>query len=186
MQYKIELRMRNHNTLSRPTIIEELAKCVPEGHKVDLENPELFVLVEIWKVSPVLYTPTIPGWVVVIFDTIGLVVVISSTTGLGGGQRRIRWRHSLFIDRKNADLIVCVARICHTQSVCGIGIVKDYYKLQKFNVMEIAKSEEPGFKAGVAGTGRVQEKTKEKVEEGKEEEKKAGKEKEGSVQESDS
>ncbi|KAI0779099.1 hypothetical protein BC629DRAFT_1264037, partial [Irpex lacteus] len=73
--YKIELRMRNHNTLSRPTIVEELAKCVPEGYKVDLENPELFILVEIWK------------------------------------------------------------------SVCGIGIVRDYYKLQKFNVMEIAKSE---------------------------------------------
>lgn len=24
------------------------------------------------------------------------------------------------------------------QSVCGVSIVKDYYKLQKFNVMEIA------------------------------------------------
>ena len=118
-----------------------------------------------------------------IFETTGLVVVIS--------HNRIGQRPSLFIDRKNANYCVrCMARICHPQSVCGIGIVKDYYKLQKFNVMEIAKSEEPGFKAGVAGTGRVQEKTstevKEKVEEGKEEGKKAGMEKEGSVQESDS
>ncbi|KAI0346523.1 hypothetical protein BDW22DRAFT_1352636 [Trametopsis cervina] len=78
--YKIELRMRNHNTLTRQTIIEELAKCVPAEHKVNLENPEVFILVEIFK------------------------------------------------------------------SVCGIGIVKDYYKLQKFNVMEIAKSNEAGDK----------------------------------------
>lgn len=27
---------------------------------------------------------------------------------------------------------------CSGQSVCGIGIVKDYYAHQKFNVMEIA------------------------------------------------
>ncbi len=26
------------------------------------------------------------------------------------------------------------------QSVCGISVVKDYYKLQKFNVMEIANT----------------------------------------------
>lgn len=34
----------------------------------------------------------------------------------------------------------------YSQSTCGIGIVRDYYRLQKFNVMEIAKAEEPGFK----------------------------------------
>ncbi|KAI0703442.1 hypothetical protein BC835DRAFT_1262987 [Cytidiella melzeri] len=83
--YKIELRMRNHNTLSRPTIIEELATCVPPEYKVNLENPELFILVEIWK------------------------------------------------------------------SVCGIGVVKDYYEMQKYNVMEIAKSGEPGFKEDDGG-----------------------------------
>ncbi|KAI0768154.1 hypothetical protein BD413DRAFT_480126 [Trametes elegans] len=70
--YKIELRMRNHNTLTRDKLIPELAKCVPEGHTVSLDNPELFILVEVFK------------------------------------------------------------------SVCGISVVKDYYKLNKFNVMEIA------------------------------------------------
>ncbi|TFK93951.1 hypothetical protein K466DRAFT_536924 [Polyporus arcularius HHB13444] len=70
--YKIELRIRNHNTLTREKLIPELAKCVPEGHTVSLDNPELFILVEIFK------------------------------------------------------------------SVCGISVVRDYYKLQKFNVMEIA------------------------------------------------
>ena len=39
-----------------------------------------------------------------------------------------------------------------SQSVCGMGVVRDYYMLQKFNVMEIAKTEEPGFKEG---EGRV-------------------------------
>ncbi|PIL35727.1 hypothetical protein GSI_02457 [Ganoderma sinense ZZ0214-1] len=74
LQYKIELRMRNHNTLTRDKLISELAKCVPEGHIVSLDDPELFILVEIFK------------------------------------------------------------------SVCGISVVKDYYKLQKFNVMEIANA----------------------------------------------
>ena len=49
-QYKIELRMRNHNTLTRAKIIEEVAKCVPAACKVDLEDPEVFVLMEIFKV----------------------------------------------------------------------------------------------------------------------------------------
>lgn len=49
-KYKIELRIRNHNTLKRDTLIPELAKSVPEGHTVSLDNPELFILVEIFKV----------------------------------------------------------------------------------------------------------------------------------------
>ncbi|KIP11220.1 hypothetical protein PHLGIDRAFT_18101 [Phlebiopsis gigantea 11061_1 CR5-6] len=85
--YKIELRLRNHNTLDRAQIIPEVAKCVPETWKVNLESPELFILMEIFK------------------------------------------------------------------SVCGISVVREYYRLQKFNVMEIAKTEEPGFKEG---DGRMQ------------------------------
>ncbi|OCH94425.1 hypothetical protein OBBRIDRAFT_769839 [Obba rivulosa] len=48
-KYKIELRVRNHNKLSRDTLIQTIAKCVPEGHVVDLENPEVFILVEVFK-----------------------------------------------------------------------------------------------------------------------------------------
>jgi hypothetical protein len=33
---------------------------VPEGHTVDLENPELFVLVELFKVMPPLNCPEDP------------------------------------------------------------------------------------------------------------------------------
>ncbi|KAI0784208.1 hypothetical protein C8Q75DRAFT_724712 [Abortiporus biennis] len=95
--YKIELRMRNHNTLKRPALVQELAKCIPEKHKVDLENPDVFILVEIFK------------------------------------------------------------------SVCGVSVVKDYYKMQKFNVMEIAnaKQEEDGFKAG---QGRLETKESTQIE----------------------
>ena len=50
-QYKIELRMRNHNTMSKSALIDGLAKAIPERHKVDLENPEVFILVEVFKVS---------------------------------------------------------------------------------------------------------------------------------------
>jgi hypothetical protein len=49
-QYKLELRMRNHSTHDRPTILRELATCVPPEHVVDLEDPEVFILVEVFKV----------------------------------------------------------------------------------------------------------------------------------------
>jgi len=72
-KYKIELRVRNHTTIPRQTLIQHVAQCVPEGHTVDLDNPQTFILVEVFK------------------------------------------------------------------SICGISIVEDYYRLQKFNVMEIAR-----------------------------------------------
>ncbi|KAI0078791.1 hypothetical protein K474DRAFT_1659968 [Panus rudis PR-1116 ss-1] len=97
--YKIELRLRNHTNLKRPDIVQTLAKCVPDNHKVDLDNPEVFILVEIFK------------------------------------------------------------------SVCGISIVKDYYRLQKFNLMEIANSRKGELEAQQAEEGRVGEK---KAEEHKE------------------
>ncbi|KAJ3987377.1 hypothetical protein F5890DRAFT_795786 [Lentinula detonsa] len=47
--YKIELRIRNHDTLTRSAVIEAIAECVPETYKVNLTHPALFVLVEIFK-----------------------------------------------------------------------------------------------------------------------------------------
>ncbi|KNZ73892.1 hypothetical protein J132_09108, partial [Termitomyces sp. J132] len=47
--YKIELRVRNHSVISRPEFIQYIAQCVPEGHSVELTNPELFILVEVFK-----------------------------------------------------------------------------------------------------------------------------------------
>ncbi|KAI6042584.1 hypothetical protein EDC04DRAFT_2878516 [Pisolithus marmoratus] len=48
-KYKVELRSRNHNTLSRMDVIQEVAKCIPESYTVDLDDPEVFVLVEVFK-----------------------------------------------------------------------------------------------------------------------------------------
>jgi len=76
--YKIELRFRNHTDLSRSELIEEIANCVPEGHKVNLDEPEIFILIEVFK------------------------------------------------------------------SVCGMSVVKDYYKMKKFNVVELARERELG------------------------------------------
>ncbi|KAK0500269.1 hypothetical protein EDD18DRAFT_1149235 [Armillaria luteobubalina] len=76
--YKIELRIRNHTTLSRPTIIQTIADCVPEGHVVNLTDPTLFILVEVFK------------------------------------------------------------------SVLGVAITREYYSLQKFNVMEISNRTQSG------------------------------------------
>lgn len=47
--YRIELRIRNHTTFARPQIIDEIAKCIPDTYKVDLGNPALFILVEVFK-----------------------------------------------------------------------------------------------------------------------------------------
>ena len=49
-QYKIELRVRNHNTLSRQVLIDTVVSCVPNGWTVDLEDAEVFILVEMFKV----------------------------------------------------------------------------------------------------------------------------------------
>jgi tRNA acetyltransferase TAN1 len=57
LQYKVELRVRNHNTLTRMEIIQEVAKCMPENYAVDLDNPEVFVLVEVFKVSGSYFGP---------------------------------------------------------------------------------------------------------------------------------
>ncbi|KAK0223421.1 hypothetical protein IW262DRAFT_1366672 [Armillaria fumosa] len=84
--YKIELRIRNHTTLSRPTIIQTIADCVPEGHVVNLTDPTLFILVEVFK------------------------------------------------------------------SVLGVAITREYYSLQKFNVMEISNRTQSG---GIDGESRV-------------------------------
>jgi len=48
-RYKIELKVRNHNTLARQTLIDTIVSCVPSGWTVDLENAEVFILVEVFK-----------------------------------------------------------------------------------------------------------------------------------------
>ncbi|KAL4072711.1 hypothetical protein V8B97DRAFT_1958058 [Scleroderma yunnanense] len=48
-KYKIELRIRNHSTLTRMEIIQEVAQCMPESYTVDLDNPDVFVLIEVFK-----------------------------------------------------------------------------------------------------------------------------------------
>lgn len=93
-KYKVELRVRNHNTLTRMEIIQEVAKCMPSNYTVDLDNPDVFVLVEVFK------------------------------------------------------------------STFGMSIVEDYYRFQKFNVMELANAhnEPERFEKGA---GRVQDKKQE-------------------------
>ena len=54
MQYKIELKVRNHNTLSRQLLLDTLVSCVPSGWTVNLEDAEVFFLVEVFKVRSLL------------------------------------------------------------------------------------------------------------------------------------
>lgn len=53
MQYKIELKVRNHNTLSRQILIDTVVSCVPSGWSVNLDDAEVFFLVEVFKVRSV-------------------------------------------------------------------------------------------------------------------------------------
>lgn len=73
---------------------------MPEMHTVDLEDPELFVLVEVFKVpssSHPIAAGATPAKIISIFRRLG-------------------------------------------QSVCGVSVVRDYYALQKFNVIELANA----------------------------------------------
>jgi tRNA acetyltransferase TAN1 len=54
-QYKIELRIRNHSTFTRQSLIEAVADSVPKQLKVDLEAPEVFILMEVFKVRASIY-----------------------------------------------------------------------------------------------------------------------------------
>ncbi|KAF7312493.1 THUMP domain-containing protein [Mycena indigotica] len=73
-KFKIELKLRNHTTMTRDTLIAAVAQCVPkdDGHSVNLENPDLVILIEVFK------------------------------------------------------------------SICGVSVVRDYQRLKKFNVTEVA------------------------------------------------
>lgn len=48
-RYKIELKVRNHNSLSRQSLIDTVVSCVPSGWTVNLEDAEVFFLVEVFK-----------------------------------------------------------------------------------------------------------------------------------------
>ena len=95
-------------------IIEEIAKCMPENYVVDLDNPDVFVIVEVFKVCH--------------------AVILSHN------KRLRRW----------------------FQSVCGVSILRDYYKLHKFNVMTLA-NEKNAVEDFKRETGRVQRKVLDEV-----------------------
>lgn len=50
-QYRIEPRIRANTSLTRDTLIPLVAACVPSegGHRVDLANPDVIVVVEVLR-----------------------------------------------------------------------------------------------------------------------------------------
>ena len=77
-----------------------MADSVPKQLKVDLETPEVFVLVEVFKVRHQL--------------------IRAVTTDLSNHPGCLSFK------------------ITGRQSTCGVSVVRDYYKLKKFNVLEVA------------------------------------------------
>lgn len=53
-QFAIRPTLRNHNILSRDSVIKQVASLVGPGHQVDLKNYELLVVVEVYQVSGLL------------------------------------------------------------------------------------------------------------------------------------
>ncbi|PPJ59321.1 hypothetical protein CBER1_04238 [Cercospora berteroae] len=47
--FAIRPTIRNHNILTRDSIIKQVASLVGEGHKVDLKNYELLIIVEVYQ-----------------------------------------------------------------------------------------------------------------------------------------
>jgi hypothetical protein len=50
LQFAIRVNSRNHNVLKRDDIIRRVASVVGPGHKVDLKNYDLLILIELYKV----------------------------------------------------------------------------------------------------------------------------------------
>lgn len=53
MQFAIRPNLRNHANLTRELVIKLVASGVGLPHRVDLKNPELIILVEIYKVRTI-------------------------------------------------------------------------------------------------------------------------------------
>lgn len=51
------MTLRNHDKIKKSELVPLLAACVPAegGHKVDLEHPEVVIIVNILKVSEVIF-----------------------------------------------------------------------------------------------------------------------------------
>jgi hypothetical protein len=49
-QYKIVHKIRNNSKVIKEELITSLANIVPEGHSVSLDDPELVILVNVYKV----------------------------------------------------------------------------------------------------------------------------------------
>jgi len=47
--FAIRPSLRNHDVLTRDIIIETVARCVGRGHRVDLRNYDVLILVEVYK-----------------------------------------------------------------------------------------------------------------------------------------
>jgi len=62
VQFAIRPTLRNHNTLTRDSVIKQIASIVGPGHTVDLKDYELLIVVEIYQVSHHAWThvPTAP------------------------------------------------------------------------------------------------------------------------------
>lgn len=111
MQFAIRPSIRNHNQLSRDTVIKTVAAAVGSGHKVDLKDFDLLILVDIYKVR-------------------GRRL---SDTGLGSESARVPSLETLL-----GMLLRLLRRLTSSQNICGMSVVPgDYDRLKRYNVAEL-------------------------------------------------
>jgi len=58
LQFAIRPTIRNHHSLTRDGVIKQLADVVGPAHKVDLKHYDLLILVEIYRVSGLRFSPS--------------------------------------------------------------------------------------------------------------------------------
>jgi tRNA acetyltransferase TAN1 len=51
LQFAIRLNFRNHNSISRQDLIQQVAAKVGPKHRVDLNGYDLLILIEVYKVN---------------------------------------------------------------------------------------------------------------------------------------
>jgi tRNA acetyltransferase TAN1 len=50
LKFKVELRIRNNNSVSKSTLLPEVVKLVGRPHVVDLNSPDTLIIIEIFRV----------------------------------------------------------------------------------------------------------------------------------------
>ena len=112
-RYKIIHKIRNNSKVTKEELIPALANIVPEGHIVSLDDPELVILVVVYKVR------------------VDRACFLTRPT-IGSDKSIAVHTHSLH---------ACVPRPTF-QGVAGLSVVTKYETLKRYNVTQLVNAKD--------------------------------------------